>query len=154
MAIHEIRFGLFLLYGKRRGSSKGNEVAYALLTFRSTRRLTQPLAVTKKKKEEDVSRTVRREFIFFFIPPPPRLPVRVYRVLCACYNISIQFLPRYNFSLLHPVQTECLTKSQMNSSPRLALSAWLRFGKRSTIPAAKPSRWIVSKVNICVSIKS
>lgn len=101
---------------KTLGKFERNKVAYAFLIFRNVRRLTQPLALCGREK--DVSRMVRREFISFFMSR-----ARIYRAPCACYVISIWFLPRYNFSQLRLVQTECLTKS-MSSSPRLALSAW------------------------------
>lgn len=91
-------------------------VAYALLTFRNARRLTQPLAL--RGHEKDVAYSAPRIYLFLF------LLSLCTRISCTlCYDILIWFLPRCNFSQLHAVQTECLT-NQVNSSPRVAFSAW------------------------------
>lgn len=111
---------------------------------------TPRIARSRKRHRIRCAENLSLSFISFFKLFHAR--VSQYRVPCVCYDVSIWFLPRCNFSLLCTVQTECLTRP-VNSSPRVALFAWKGLASGSAIPVAGPSRWIVFKVNICVSIR-
>jgi len=92
-------------------------------TFNFPQCLIQPLAFERSRKRYRIrcAENLSLSFISFFKLSHAR--ISQYCVTCTCYDVSIWFLPRCNFSLLCTVQTECLTRP-VNSSPHVALSAW------------------------------